>query len=175
MHVFVYGTLTEPEQVGRLVDSFVFVGPATLEGLHPVQGRYPTLAPGGQTPGRLLRTAEIAALDEYEGVDGGLYTRTQVPLVGAAESGEDGGAADDEADRDSGHAAVYVGDPERLDVDREEARDHDREEPRVGDREDTSDADDSSDRLWPGGDRFEERVRRYVGAHDVRVVGGGRS
>jgi gamma-glutamylcyclotransferase (GGCT)/AIG2-like uncharacterized protein YtfP len=100
MDVFVYGTLTSPERAGDLLDSFVFVGPAVLDGLHAVDGRYPTLAPGGTVGGRLLRTDELATLDAYEGVDDGLYVRVSVPLA-------DG---DDEV-------AVYVGDPDRLAVD----------------------------------------------------------
>jgi gamma-glutamylcyclotransferase (GGCT)/AIG2-like uncharacterized protein YtfP len=103
MDVFVYGTLTEPERVATVLDSYVFVGPATLAGLRPVEGRFPTLAPGGETAGRLLRTDETAALDEYEGVDDGLYHRVSVPL-----------------DAPAGHpdrAALYVGDPDRLDAD----------------------------------------------------------
>lgn len=103
MDVFVYGTLTEPENVGGAVDSFAFLGPAVLSGLHPVKGQYPSLAPGGQTGGRLLRTDEIDALDAYEGVDEGLYVRVSVPVAG----GEP-----EEADE----AAVYVGNHERLGV-----------------------------------------------------------
>jgi len=97
MDVFVYGTLTEPDRVRSVVDSFVFVGAAVLEGCHPVAGRYPTLAPGGETAGRLLRTDQIGALDAYEGVDEGLYVRVSVPRT------------------DGGTAAVYVGDPDALD------------------------------------------------------------
>lgn len=100
MDVFVYGTLTDPERVRELLDSFVFVGAATLHGLHLVDGQYPTLAPGGETAGRLLRTNEVAALDAYERVGDGLYVRVAVPL--------DGG------DTHPGEAAVYVGDPDRL-------------------------------------------------------------
>ncbi|OYR57230.1 gamma-glutamylcyclotransferase family protein [Halorubrum halodurans] len=103
MDVFVYGTLTEPERVGSLLDSFVFVGPATLAGLRPVEGRYPTLAPGGETAGRLLRTDEVGALDAYEGVDDGLYVRVAVPL--------------DAPDGHPDEATLYVGDPDRLDAD----------------------------------------------------------
>lgn len=103
MDVFVYGTLTEPDRVAEVLDSFVFVGPATLTGLRLVEGRYPTLAPGGETAGRLLRTEETAALDEYEGVGEGLYLRASVPLD----------ASEGHPDR----AAVYVGDPDRLDAD----------------------------------------------------------
>ena len=100
MDVFVYGTLTEPANVERVVDSYAFVGGAVVRGLHPVEGRYPTLAPDGSVAGRLLRTAEIRALDAYEGVDDGFYARVAVPR----------------SDRDE-DVAVYVGDPDRLGVD----------------------------------------------------------
>ncbi|GAA0520562.1 Gamma-glutamyl cyclotransferase, AIG2-like [Halorubrum aquaticum] len=103
MDVFVYGTLTEPDRVGEVLDSFVFVGPATLSGLRTVEGRYPTLAPGGETAGRLLRTDETGTLDAYEGVDDGLYVRVSVPL--------------DAPDGHPEEAALYVGDPDRLGAD----------------------------------------------------------
>ena len=125
MEIFVYGTLTEPERVASIVDTFVFVGAAVLDGCHPVAGRYPTLAPGGETAGRLLRTDEIDAIDTYEGVDEGLYVR--VPT----------------ARSDGGTVAVYVGDPDALDV--EEVID------------------------WPGPGPFAERVRRYFEAESVAV------
>jgi gamma-glutamylcyclotransferase (GGCT)/AIG2-like uncharacterized protein YtfP len=96
MDVFVYGTLTTPERVAEVVDSYAFVGPAHLHGLHIVEGRYPTLAPGGRAAGRLLRTDELDRLDAYEGVDGGLYVRVSLPRT------------------DGGEVAVYVGDPDRL-------------------------------------------------------------
>ncbi|MUW15795.1 gamma-glutamylcyclotransferase [Halorubrum sp. CBA1125] len=138
MDVFVYGTLTEPERVAEVCDSFVFVGPATLTGLRLVEGRYPTLAPGGETGGRLLRTDEIAALDAYEGVDDGLYYRVTVPL-----------------DAPAGHpaeAAVYVGDPDRLDADATW--------PDPG-----GSAEPGSDETAP----FDRRVDAYLDATDVRV------
>ena len=116
MDVFVYGTLTNPERVADVVDSYVFVGPATLSGLPLVEGRYPTLAPGGEAAGRLLRTDDVASIDAYEGVDDGLYVRVSVPRT------------------DSGTAAVYVGDPDRLDA----------------------------AATWPEGDGFEARVRAYL-------------
>ena len=132
MDVFVYGTLTEPERVAEVLDSYVFVGPATLTGLRLVEGRYPTLAPGGETAGRLLRTEEMAVLDEYESVEDGLYLRENVPLD----------APDGHPDR----AAVYVGDPDRLDAD-------------------AAWPDDSANR-----DReFAERVEAYLDRADVRV------
>ncbi|WP_050031863.1 gamma-glutamylcyclotransferase family protein [Halorubrum halophilum] len=132
MDVFVYGTLTEPERVAEVLGSYVYVGPATLFGLHLVEGQYPTLAPGGETAGRLLRTEELDALDEYEGVGAGLYLRVAIPL-----------------DAPDGHpekAAVYVGDPDRLDA----------------------------DAAWPGEDDgdglgFADRVDRYLEREEVRV------
>lgn len=97
MEFFVYGTLTEPERVASVLDSFVFVGGAVLEGCHPVRGRFPTLAPGGRTAGRLLRTDEVETLDAYEEVETGLYVRVRLPRT------------------DGGTIAVYVGDPDALD------------------------------------------------------------
>lgn len=102
MDVFVYGTLTAPGQVGEVLDSFVFVGPAVLEGLHAIAGDYPTLAPGGEVGGRILRTEEVAALDDYEGVDRGLYVRVSVSS---------------NSDRFADEIVVYVGDPDALDAD----------------------------------------------------------
>lgn len=149
MDVFVYGTLTDPEQVGQVLDSFVFVGPATLSGLHAVDGAYPTLAPGGRTAGRLLRTDEIDALDAYERVDDGLYTRVTVPLDG-------GGDHPDEA-------AVYVGDPDRLDVEGEV----DWGEGGTGAADD--EVETVADASGDGGD-FAARVRDFVAREDVSIV-----
>jgi len=127
MDIFVYGALTEPERVAAVADSFVFVGPATLDGLRLVEGRYPTLAPGGETAGRLLRTEAVDAIDAYEGVEGGLYVRETVPLD----------APDDYPEA----AAVYVGDPDRLDA----------------------------NATWPGSGPFAERVAASLERADVRV------
>ncbi|MFB6154252.1 MAG: gamma-glutamylcyclotransferase [Haloferacaceae archaeon] len=99
MDLFVYGTLTDPGRVDDVVDAYAYLGPAVLDGLHPVEGRYPTLAPGGRTGGRLLRVDDVSAVDRYEGVESGLYVRVSVPVHGGDE------------------AAVYVGDPERLGAD----------------------------------------------------------
>lgn len=108
MDVFVYGTLTDPARVAGLVDSYVFVGPAVLEGMHLVEGELPTLAPGGRAAGRLLRTDEVAAIDDYEGVDRDLYVRVSVPRE-PADAGHDPSEPDE--------AAVYVADPGALGVD----------------------------------------------------------
>lgn len=97
MEVFVYGTLTNEDTAAAVLDSYEFPGPATLVGLRRLEGRYPTLAPGGSVEGRLLRTPENDALDRYEGVADGLYVRVPVP-------------------RGTGTVQVYVGDPNRLGV-----------------------------------------------------------
>lgn len=97
--VFVYGTLTNPDRIRSLLDRYEPCAEATLHGLHRVEGRYPTLAPGGRTRGRLLRTPEIARLGAYEGVGNGLYVRVSVPLS------------------EGGTAECYVGDPEPLGAD----------------------------------------------------------
>jgi len=99
MELFVYGTLTDRATARAVLDSFEYAGPAKLVGLRRVDGRYPTLAPGGTTQGRLLRTPDVAAMDDYEGVDRGLYARVTLPL-GAPDAGET--------------VQCYVGDPDAL-------------------------------------------------------------
>ena len=146
MHVFVYGTLTEPHTASDVLDSFVYTGPAVLDGLHAVAGRYPTLAPGGRVGGRVLRTHEVDALDAYEGLDRGLYVRVSVPatddVVADADGERDaGGERNAGAGDDADGVAVYVGDPSALDA----------------------------DVTWPGDGPFRERVERYVADCDVRV------
>ncbi|ADQ68276.1 aig2-like family protein [Halogeometricum borinquense DSM 11551] len=98
---FVYGTLTDAERVDSLLDDWSYGPTVELDGLHRVEGRYPTLAPGGSVHGRILRTDDVATLDEYEGVASGLYIRVEVPRD------------------DGGEAFVYVGDAARLDADAE--------------------------------------------------------
>ncbi|MFC6940415.1 gamma-glutamylcyclotransferase family protein [Salinirubellus sp. GCM10025818] len=102
MDVFVYGTLTDLDRAAAVLgaDRFRDRGSTRLYGLRRVDGRYPTLAPGGHVDGRLLRTERIEALDRYERVATGLYVRVSVPVNGDGE----------------GCAAVYVGDPKRLDT-----------------------------------------------------------
>lgn len=109
--VFVYGTLTEPDTAVAVLPAFEFVGSATLEGLHRVEGHYPTLAPGGAVSGRLLRTEHVDALDRYEGVQQGLYARVSVPTDG----GEDLATAGEEPSEET--VETYVGDPDRLGTD----------------------------------------------------------
>lgn len=106
MDVFVYGTLTDQEHVMQLLgpeeeSAWEFVGSATIDGLHRVEGAYPTLLPGGRVTGRLLAVDEagLDRIDRYEGVDQGLYVRVPVPRA-------DG----------SGAVWTYIGDPDRLNV-----------------------------------------------------------
>jgi gamma-glutamylcyclotransferase (GGCT)/AIG2-like uncharacterized protein YtfP len=80
MDVFVYGTLTDDATARAILDEYDYRGPAELVGLHRIDGRYPTLAPGGRTEGRILSTPDREALDEYEGVDRELYCRVSLPL-----------------------------------------------------------------------------------------------
>jgi gamma-glutamylcyclotransferase (GGCT)/AIG2-like uncharacterized protein YtfP len=96
--VFVYGTLRDRATAAAVVPSFTYRDCAVLDGLHRVDGDYPTLAPGGRTEGRLLETDAVDALDRYEGVDRGLYVRVSVPLAHGTT------------------AETYVGDPAKLGV-----------------------------------------------------------
>lgn len=100
-----YGTLTDPARTATVLDAFTFEGSAVLDGMHRVEGEYPTLAPGGSVEGRILETDAVAALDAYEGVDRGLYVRVPVPVAPNAPFGGD-----------DGHVQTYVGAPERLHV-----------------------------------------------------------
>ncbi|NGM68191.1 gamma-glutamylcyclotransferase [Natronolimnobius sp. AArcel1] len=109
MRVFVYGTLTDPARVHDVLaldatnrsSDDVFDGPAVLEGLHRIDGKYPTLVPGGHVEGRLLAVhdQDLERLDQYEGVESSLYTRVSIPATGL-----------------EGPVDVYVGDPDRLGV-----------------------------------------------------------
>lgn len=140
--VFVYGTLTEPTRVDDLLDNWEYDGPAVLAGFRRVDGRYPTLEPGGKTTGRLLVTADLETVDSYEGVDDGLYVRVAVPLI----SGDVSRAPRPPEARDPrrlgiDRAWLYVGDPTRLDA--------------------------AAD--WPGDGAFPARVRQHVRTAGVTV------
>lgn len=105
MLVFVYGTLTAPDTAREVLEREpTYPADAVLEGLRRVDGAYPTLVPGGECEGRLLRVAgpDRHRLDAYEGVDRGLYVRVSVPFDGPAGR--------------SGTVETYVGDPDRLDA-----------------------------------------------------------
>ena len=134
VQIFVYGTLTDRDRAATLLDTFGYRGDAVLDGLHRVSGTYPTLAPGGRTQGRLLRTPEVDVLDEYEGVERGLYVRVPVPFADDTVARDDAAARDDGATDDE-RGAVYVGDPDAL---------------------------GAADVSWPGPGPFRDRVERYV-------------
>lgn len=139
MEVFVYGTLTDETQVAGLLDDYAFRGAAVLDGMHRVEGQYPTLAPGGSSDGRILATDEVATLDQYEGVDRGLYVRVSVPCEDAWEWVDPGDASHVEA---GPTVETYVGAPAALGVDEEV--------------------------LWPGEGSFEERVQAVAAESVVR-------
>lgn len=107
--VFVYGTLTDPQQVSRLIAEYRFGPSAVCHGLRRVDGRYPTLVPGEQVAGRLLVTTELDRLDEYEGLDRGLYCRVSVPLV-------DPPATADSLTVDVDTVDLYIGHPTAVGV-----------------------------------------------------------
>lgn len=169
MLVFVYGTLTDPTRVEKVLDEVTrsdptdraeavdaeFVGDATLEGLHRVDGTYPTLVPGGRVTGRVLSVdgSHLEALDTYEGLDRGLYVRAGLPCLYQNESTTTPPVDDFEVDvsdepgtvppQESGLESTvwtYIGDPNRLGIE----RDHE-----MG-------------AYWPGSDPFCERVRRCL-------------
>jgi len=141
--VFVYGTLTDPEQVSRLLGAYTFGPAAVCHGLQRVDGRYPTLVPGGRVGGRLVETAEIGRLDRYEGLDRGLYCRRSVPLTVRPASDRGTKREVDRTAFDVETAAVYIGDPNRVGV--------------------------SEPTEWPGTGPFESRVSEYIAANEVRI------
>ena len=148
MDVFVYGTLTDPGRAARILSEFEFREDAVLDGLHRVDGEFPTLAPGGTVAGRVLRAPEIQALDAYEGVETGLYVRVSVPWTGgesgdsAAESGDCAGESGGDPTGGSAQSVdVYAGDPDALGVDVE----------------------------WPGVEPFPAAVERFCRENEVVV------
>lgn len=144
MDVFVYGTLTDPGRVREVLTEYDVRDRAVLEGLHRVEGTYPTLAPGGTVAGRLLKTPEIERLDRYEGVERGLYVRVAVPVGRGADDFESSG--DPVVSDTSNTVAVYVGDPAALNVE--------------------------SEIEWPVEGDFRTCVERYVREHAVCVRAG---
>jgi gamma-glutamylcyclotransferase (GGCT)/AIG2-like uncharacterized protein YtfP len=86
-HLFVYGTLRSGGRASGLLRGCTCLGVWTLAGtLYDVRGAYPALvlAGEGKVEGELWRCpAELLpALDEYEGVPGGLYRRVRVEVEG---------------------------------------------------------------------------------------------
>ncbi len=151
--VFVYGTLTDDEQVSRLYETYRFIGQAVCQGLRRVSGTYPTLIPGNRVSGRLLTVPDFGRLDAYEGVDQGLYSRFTVPVVEretvTTERQRDTEPKTNPTDQSLAQtvsqAAVYIGEPRRLDA--------------VG----------AEESPWPGSGSFDDRVGTYLRTEPVVV------
>lgn len=82
-HLFVYGTLRDGGPAAELLLGAEPVGPAVVAGtLYDIEGRFPALvlAGGGRVHGELWRCPVelLKKLDEYEGVDEGLFRRIGV-------------------------------------------------------------------------------------------------
>lgn len=150
---FVYGTLTENQQVERLLSSYEFRGRATCVGLERIDGEYPTLVPGDSVEGRLLTTPAGDRVDRYEGVDEGLYHRVRIPLssqltqqLATQEQSPD---STDTAKPDHTHATtyteavVYIAEPAKLGIPDETG--------------------------WPTGE-FPDCITSYRDATDLKIV-----
>ncbi|AHG00192.1 gamma-glutamyl cyclotransferase [Halostagnicola larsenii XH-48] len=178
MLVFVYGTLTDAARVENVLDETgrepgstdnarafdaAFVGDATLEGLHRVDGAYPTLVPGGCVTGRVLSIDEshLGALDAYEGLAQGLYVRAGLPRIQRGESpatspvddfevavyDEPGTVPAQGPDLES-IVWTYIGDPDRLGIEPER----------------------EIEAYWPGSSPFRERVHRFLNRNRIVVL-----
>lgn len=85
--LFVYGTLRSGGEGHRLLDGCTPEGEATVRGtLYDVEGRYPALVLEGEGTVWGERwncpEASLAAVDRYEGVGQGLFTRVRVEAGG---------------------------------------------------------------------------------------------
>ncbi len=177
MHVFVYGTLTNAARAEAVLGEtargagttdpieYEFVGEATLEGLHRVEGAYPTLVPGGSVDGRILEVDErgLEALDAYEGLDQGLYVRAGIPKIDELESAAskdvvpvedhevssnvESGTGDAQETDTKNIIWTYIGDPDRLEVGEEH----------------------EDGQYWPENEPFRKRVRRHLAENTVGV------
>lgn len=84
-HLFVYGTLRAGAGAEGMLDGCERVAPASVEGtLYDVGGRYPALMLYGRTQvrGEVWRcpVERLWRLDDYEGVDRGLFRRVGVQV-----------------------------------------------------------------------------------------------
>lgn len=87
MRIFVYGTLRRGGPAEALLRGCRWLGPAEVTGtLYDVGGRYPALVLEGATPvrGEVWSGPDEALerLDEYEGVEEGLFRRVVVEIGG---------------------------------------------------------------------------------------------
>jgi gamma-glutamylcyclotransferase (GGCT)/AIG2-like uncharacterized protein YtfP len=89
-HVFVYGTLRADAAAAELLAGCRRLGTASVSGtLYDIDGEYPALMLYGTTPvtGEVVHipdAARLPRLDEYEGVDQGLFRRVGVEVDGVA-------------------------------------------------------------------------------------------
>jgi gamma-glutamylcyclotransferase (GGCT)/AIG2-like uncharacterized protein YtfP len=79
-HLFAYGTLRRDGGQARILEGCAPVRDATVAGtLYDIDGRFPALVLYGDTPvrGEIWRCPadRLLVLDEYEGVDAGLFRR----------------------------------------------------------------------------------------------------
>lgn len=112
--LFVYGELCKPAvlmaQLGRVPAAV----PAVLDGYRrrrsPETGYYRAEPrDGARLAGLLLRglrAAELERLDEYEGVAGGEYRRSRVPVTPLV---DDDGSGDDDVPLPAEEAWIYLG------------------------------------------------------------------
>jgi gamma-glutamylcyclotransferase (GGCT)/AIG2-like uncharacterized protein YtfP len=88
--IFVYGSLLSRASEGRRMAGARLHSPATVPGtLYAMPEGYPALVPGG--PGQvrgeiyeLAGEADFGALDEYEGIEEGLYLRERIETSAGA-------------------------------------------------------------------------------------------
>lgn len=142
--VFVYGTLTDRTRVAELLTEYTLGPTAVCDGLERVDAQYPTLGPGGQVTGRLLATTELDRLDDYEGVDRGLYCRLGIPVQTEAASGIGDRPRSDRSTFDVDSAEVYIGNPSALGV--------------------------AEQVDWPAAEGFRQSVAEYLKTHSVQIV-----
>lgn len=85
-HLFVYGTLKQGEPSNQLLQSCAFIGAAQVHGiLYNIENDHPALILYGSSPvtGEVWRCPAdmLLQLDEYEGVNDGLYRRVGVQVT----------------------------------------------------------------------------------------------
>ncbi|MEZ4321183.1 MAG: gamma-glutamylcyclotransferase family protein [Myxococcota bacterium] len=84
--VFVYGTLMRGFPQGAMLKRFPHVAATTAGRIYRLPAGYPALRVGadGTVHGELVRGVDdrvLRLLDQYEGVDEGLYTREPIEVV----------------------------------------------------------------------------------------------
>ncbi|MCB9677356.1 MAG: gamma-glutamylcyclotransferase [Alphaproteobacteria bacterium] len=103
--LFVYGTLMRGHVQGGLLKRFEVTQATTTGRMYRLPAGYPALQPGpvGVVHGELVRSVDartLSLLDQYEGLDEGLYERIEIDIVTGL--------------RTYGAQAYVMRDPERL-------------------------------------------------------------